>query len=241
MAMAHPGVGDPLGFDNPYSDGRPNWNLQSKARIRGPSDNLSSNGQVKAEMTSGYGNDMARTHTQPSRSNEQKGMRHYDEHLARTTRERQERGINMPVHFSSGYERADRPIGRHPVDSVKHLDPKDGGVWEPVQRQYPKVPRVDYGNGVKITAKPINNDRPVDIWPASITVRDTFKPGGLRIFEGKRQTNKNAFPNAMGYTPPRNYTSNGTRIDYSSVDEGGPFGIKKLHNNSPLPLPDKYQ
>jgi len=86
-------------------------------------------------MTSGYGNDMARTHTQPSRSNEQKGMRHYDEHLARTTRERQERGINMPVHFSSGYERADRPIGRHPVDSVKHLDPKDGGVWEPVQRQ----------------------------------------------------------------------------------------------------------
>jgi len=52
---------------------------------------------------------------------------------------------------------------------------------------------------------------------------------------------QNAFPNAMGYTQPRNYTSNGTRIDYSSVDEGGPFGIKKLHNNSPLPLPDKYQ
>jgi len=65
--------------------------------------------------------------------------------------------------------------------------------------QYPKVPRVDYGNGVKITAKPINNDRPVDIWPASITVRDTFKPGGLRIFEGKRQTNKVASPSLLVY------------------------------------------
>jgi hypothetical protein len=53
-------------------------------------------------------------------------------------------------------------------------------------RQYPKVPRVDYGNGVKIVDKPVNKDRPVDIWPATITVKDAFKPGGLRMFEGKR-------------------------------------------------------
>ena len=38
--MNHPGVGDPLGGDNPYADGRPNWNLQSKARGRRPADNL---------------------------------------------------------------------------------------------------------------------------------------------------------------------------------------------------------
>jgi hypothetical protein len=55
-------------------------------------------------------------------------------------------------------------------------------------RQYPKVPRVDYGNGVKIVDKPVNKDRPVDIWPATITVKDAFKPGGLRMFEGKRNT-----------------------------------------------------
>ena len=40
MAMNHPGVGDPLGGDNPYADGRPNWNLQSKARGQRPADNL---------------------------------------------------------------------------------------------------------------------------------------------------------------------------------------------------------
>jgi hypothetical protein len=40
MAMNHPGVGDPLGGDNPYADGRPNWSLQSKARGQRPADNL---------------------------------------------------------------------------------------------------------------------------------------------------------------------------------------------------------
>jgi len=147
----------------------------------------------------------------------------------------------VPDHLSSGYQRPDRPTGRFPIQPAQHYDPKDGGIWEPVQRQYPKVPRVDYGNGVKIVDKPVNKDRPVDIWPATITVKDPFKPGGLRMFEGKRNTDVNAFPGAIGYTPPRNVDDDGNRIDYSSVDQGGPFGVKKLHRNSPVALPDGYQ
>jgi hypothetical protein len=55
--------------------------------------------------------------------------------------------------------------GRFPVQAAKREDPKDGGIWEPVKRQYPKVPRVDYGNGVRIVNKPAVANRPVDIWP----------------------------------------------------------------------------
>ena len=32
MAANTQGVGDPLGHENPYRDGRPNWNLQVSAR-----------------------------------------------------------------------------------------------------------------------------------------------------------------------------------------------------------------
>jgi hypothetical protein len=51
---------------------------------------------------------------------------------------------------------------------------------------------------------------------------------------------QNAFPGAIGYSPPRNFDEAGKRIDYSSVDQGGPFGVKQLHRNSPVPLPDTY-
>ena len=177
------------------------------------------------------------------RALEDKGMRHFEgnPHLARTTAERQEGGIGPVIHLLSGYDQAQRPTGRLPVQAAKHDDPKDGGIWEPVKRVYPSVPRVDYGNGVRICDRPKVAKRLVDIWPATITVRDDFKPGGTKQFEGKRNTDKNAFPSAIGYSPPKNYDENGRRIDYSSVEQGGPFGVKMLHSNSPVPLPDAYQ
>eukprot|EP00802_Teleaulax_amphioxeia_P013394 Tamp_13445.p1 GENE.Tamp_13445~~Tamp_13445.p1 ORF type:complete len:396 (-),score=36.69 Tamp_13445:429-1616(-) len=243
MAVNHPGVGDPLGADNPYADGRPNWNLQSKARrVPGPADNLGSNWQVKAHLKSPYATDYPEVYKKTvPRPQEEKGMRHFESHLARTTREREEGGIGTCDHLRSGYDKPDRPTGRFPVQAAKREDPKDGGIWEPVKRQYPKVPRVDYGNGVRIVNKPAVANRPVDIWPATITVRDDFKPGGVKIFAGKRQTDKDAFPSAIGYTPPRNFDENGRRIDYSSVEMGGQFGTKLLHHNQAVPLPDHYQ
>lgn len=149
----------------------------------------SSNWQVQTHLKSPYATDFPEKYkVQLPRHQEEKGMRHFDKHLARTTKEQQPGGIAVPEHLSSGYLRPDRPTGRLPIEPAQHHNPKDGGIWEPVQRQYPKVPRVCFGNGVKIVDKPVNKDRPVDIWPATITVKDPFKPGGLRMFEGKRNT-----------------------------------------------------
>ena len=239
MAMNHPGVGDPLGVSNPYADGRPNWNLQSKSHAQGPPDHLRSGavGVVGSQaLRSPFAQDFPDKYVVPCpREPERQGMKHFDSHLARTTRERVEGGLGIPNTIRSGYDRPERGTGRRPLEPVQHWDPKDGGIWAPVKREYPKVPRREVHEGVHICERPVNKDRPVDIWPATITVQDPFKPGGLKMFPGKRNTDKDAFPNAIGYTPPD------PKIDYSTVENGGPFGVKKLHKNEPVPLPEGYQ
>jgi len=66
-------------------------------------------------------------------------------------------------------------------------------------------------------------------------VRDEFKPGGLKMFAGRRATNTEAFPGARGYVEPQAHDAAGNRIDYSSVAQGGPFGRKMLHANEQVP------
>ena len=69
------------------------------------------------------------------RKQEEKGMRPFEQHLARTTKEQEPGGISVPDHLSSGYQRPERPTGRLPVQPAQHYNPKDGSIWEPVQRQ----------------------------------------------------------------------------------------------------------
>ena len=191
MACNHPGVGDPLGNGNPYADGRPNWNLQTKSRAHGPRDNIGSNWQVKDKLVSPYATDFPDKYkVDLPRQQEKSGMRHFEGHLARTWKERQEGGVKVPEHLASGYLRADRTTGRRALEPFKHDDPKDGGIWNPVAREYPKVAKREVREGVGICAKPNREQRPVDIWPATITVKDPFKPGGLKMFSGKRNTDK---------------------------------------------------
>lgn len=152
-----------------------------------------------------------------------------DPHISPPPSPRLNRGgklAGIPDHLHSGFDRPDRRTGRQaPPKNQAKYDPKDGGVWEPVKREYPKVARVEHATGCKIVDKPKRETRPVDIWPDTITVRDTFAPGGVKIFPGKRATNTSAFPGALGYAPPD------PKIDYSSVQHGGPFGYKLVHNN----------
>lgn len=132
----------------------------------------------------------------------------------------------IPEYVRSGFDRPEKRTGRQPPPKKEaKFDPKDGGVWEPVRREYPKVVKVEHEQGTKVVDRPRRETRPVDIWPDTITVRDQFQPGGVRIFAGKRTTNTTAFPGAIGYTPPD------PKIDYSSVQHGGPFGFKLLHRN----------
>jgi hypothetical protein len=134
--------------------------------------------------------------------------------------------LGIPDHVRSGFDRPDKKTGRQPPPKKEpKFDPKDGGVWEPVRREYPKVIKTEHMQGTKVVDRPKRETRPVDIWPDTITVRDQFKPGGLKMFEGKRSTNVTAFPGSIGYIPPD------PKIDYSSVQQGGPFGFKLLHKN----------
>jgi hypothetical protein len=59
----------------------------------------------------------------------------------------------------------------------------------------------------------------------------------VQIFQGKRETNPHAFPNARGYTVPRNFDETGAKIDYSSIEHGGTFGLRMCHGNQPVPVP----
>lgn len=238
MASFKPGIGDPLGFDNPYRDGRPNWNLQTKKRVFGPSDSLTGTMQIQEPRPSPYATEFLDKYTRTDRlETTAKGRHHFAHHLAVTTNEFKDRGVGVPDHLVSGWDRPDRAQGRASVAPRKYDDPKDGGVWEPVARQYPKVPKVDRIGGTKIIAREPAHGRDVDIWPCTLTVKDYFKPGGLKMFEGKRATNTAAFPGAIGYEPPKTYDDQGRMMDYSSVKEGGPFGKKMVHDNSPKAVP----
>jgi hypothetical protein len=57
------------------------------------------------------------------------------------------------------------------------------------------------------------------------------------MFPGKRATNKEAFPGAIGYAEPRTRDDHGNLIDYSSVKYGGYFGQKLMHANEPMHVP----
>mmetsp|Transcript_57491 Transcript_57491/g.137047 ORF Transcript_57491/g.137047 Transcript_57491/m.137047 type:complete len:349 (+) Transcript_57491:101-1147(+) len=232
MAMFHPGVGDPSGFENPYKDGRPNWSLQNKTRIAGPQGKLGTGMVVLPPNTSPY--------AQPESQKDQlgHGRKHFGHHLANTLTEQELRGVNVPEHLVSGHDVALRHQGRRYMQPNECTDPKDGGVWEPVGRKYPTLERLDFPSGVRVVDKIPREPMKIDIWPDTITVRDAFKPGGLKMFAGKRSTNTEAFPGAQGYVPPQLLDAKGTQIDYSSVAQGGPFGRKMLHANEPNQMPD---
>lgn len=237
MSAFKPGVGDPLGnFDNMYCDGKPNWNLQTKSRVNGPTNTLGNNLTVQQPQENPYKKRFPQQY-QWSRQEEQRGRKHYDSHLQLSEKEVVQRGCGIPQHIRSGNEVPDKKTGRGPAPSFdKRIDPKNGGMWEPVRREYPKVSRIEHQGGCKIVDKPVKPETLVDIWPATISVRDKFLPGGLKMFEGKRATNKEAFPGAMGYEQPRMVDDRGNKIDYSSVQYGGPFGYKLMHANEPMHL-----
>ena len=85
MASWKPGVEDPLVGD---PRGRPNWNLQTKSRTRGPPDQLGNSLMVLPPQQSPYG-------TAPEREANQRGMGHFDHHLRQTETEQVWRGYGM--------------------------------------------------------------------------------------------------------------------------------------------------
>mmetsp|Transcript_5075 Transcript_5075/g.12002 ORF Transcript_5075/g.12002 Transcript_5075/m.12002 type:complete len:309 (-) Transcript_5075:1614-2540(-) len=239
MASFRPGVGDPLSSLNPFSDGRPNWRLQGKTRACKPPDMLGTGLQVDAPKISPYTSEFSDLYKINQKASEiavKRQMRHFDHHLAQTTNEIPLGGLHVPEHLISGEDNIRPPGGRKFLNQAVKFNPKDGGVWEPKRREYPELSRRSSNSGVKIVGKPQRTERPVDIWPADLTVRDQFKPGGLKIFQNKRSTNTEAFPGAIGYNPPLLHDEEGQMVDYSSVKMGGIFGRKRLHGNEPLKL-----
>uniref|UniRef100_A0A7S4H931 Uncharacterized protein n=3 Tax=Guillardia theta TaxID=55529 RepID=A0A7S4H931_GUITH len=239
MASFRPGVGDPLSSENPFSDGRPNWRLQTKTRTCKPPDMLGTGLQVDQPKVSPYTtefSDLYKNHQASTQLVVKKQMRHFDHHLVQTTKEIPVGGLQVPEHLISGEDRIRPPGGRKVLAPNVKFNPNDGGVWEPRRREYPELSKRSSNSGVKIVGKPEKIDRHVDIWPADLTVRDQFKPGGLKIFQNKRSTNTEAFPGAIGYKPPLLYDEEGQMVDYSSVKMGGVFGRKRLHGNEPLKL-----
>jgi hypothetical protein len=153
MAACRPGVGDPLGTDNPYADGRPNWNLQTKTRTQGPPNQLSNNLSVLPTKETPYKQAFPDKYSF-HREETQKGRRHFDQHLQLTQNEQVHRGYGIPDHLVSGNDVPDKSTGRRKPPPDKPRGPNDGGVWEPVQRQYPKVPRIERQTGARIVEKP---------------------------------------------------------------------------------------
>uniref|UniRef100_A0A7S4H8V4 Uncharacterized protein n=1 Tax=Guillardia theta TaxID=55529 RepID=A0A7S4H8V4_GUITH len=242
MASFRPGVGDPLSSENPFSDGRPNWRLQTKTRTCKPPDMLGTGLQVDQPKVSPYTtefSDLYKNHQASTQLVVKKQMRHFDHHLVQTTKEIPVGGLQVPEHLISGEDRIRPPGGRKVLAPNVKFNPNDGGVWEPRRREYPELSKRSSNSGVKIVGKPEKIDRHVDIWPADLTVRDQFKPGGLKIFQNKRSTNTEAFPGAIGYKPPLLYDEEGQMVDYSSVKMGGVFGRKRLHGNEPLKLDEE--
>ena len=87
------------------------------------------------------------------------GRRHFEQHLRKTETEILDRGIIVPEHLVSGFDRPHGLGGKAKVEVKSNSDPRtDGGVWEPVKRQYPKVPEVQHGQGCRIVEKPVPNN-----------------------------------------------------------------------------------
>jgi hypothetical protein len=163
MSAFHPGIGDPLSeTGNPYADGRPNWRLQSKIRNAGPPSYISSDFSVQAHITPPYASqlpELYRVNQAAKDDVKMIGRRHFDQHLRKTETEIAERGIIVPEHLVSGYDRPYGLGGKAKVDIMTKPNPKpDGGVWAPVQRQYPKVEAVEHGQGCRIVQKPVPNN-----------------------------------------------------------------------------------
>ncbi len=57
------------------------------------------------------------------------------------------------------------------VRPAQRIDPNDGGGWEPIKREYPKVPKISREGGVRIVGQAPKHPRDVDIWPCTLTVR----------------------------------------------------------------------
>mmetsp|Transcript_10802 Transcript_10802/g.36347 ORF Transcript_10802/g.36347 Transcript_10802/m.36347 type:complete len:140 (+) Transcript_10802:306-725(+) len=88
MASFRPGVGDPLSSENPFSDGRPNWRLQTKTRTCKPPDMLGTGLQVDQPKVSPYTtefSDLYKNHQASTQLVVKKQMRHFDHHLVQTT------------------------------------------------------------------------------------------------------------------------------------------------------------
>ena len=156
MASCRPGIGDPLASstsENPYPDGKPCWQLQTKHRTCGPRENLATGLSVRGPLESPYAHafpEMYRVDSASKEDGRMIGRRHYGHHLRRTEAdERRDRGLAVPD---------DRPYGlggKAKVDIQAKVDPNDGGVWEPVRRQYPKPQETERGRGCRIVQKPV--------------------------------------------------------------------------------------
>ncbi len=162
MSVFRPGVGDPLGIENPYMDGRPNWQLQSKARNTGPPSYLSRDFSVQPHTISRYAEqlpELYRVNMTAKDDVKMIGRRHFEQHLKKTDAERVDRGISVPDHLCSGYDRPPGMEGKAKVEIKLNSNPKtDGGVWEPVRKNYPKPPEKDRGQGCRIVEKPVPNN-----------------------------------------------------------------------------------